>query len=153
MIISKFTPLFSFVLLLATNGFAHAQSGVCRVTAFSIDHSIPHSASFSDPAFVGEFELKFKGSMIFERFQHKESRVTVFVNITRVKSTLFNNKPTTLRLAIQLEKGPEDSYSFYGGAAESVYDKNWKGSSVSSHIRLGDYKGYTFTVACEKQKK
>ena len=91
MTISKFTTLFSSVLLLAASGFAHAQSGVCRVTAFSIDHSIPHSAILSDPAFVGEFELKFKGSMIVERFQHKESGVTLFVNITRVKSTLFNN--------------------------------------------------------------
>jgi hypothetical protein len=124
MTVSKFTTFFSFVLLFAASEFAHAQNAVCRVTAYSVDHSIPHAASFSDSTFVGEFDLKFEGSMIVERFQHKESGVGIFVNVTRIKSTLFNKKPMAIRLAIQLFRTPEDGYSFYGGAAESIYDKN-----------------------------
>jgi hypothetical protein len=151
---SKLTTVFSVALLLAASEFAGAQNGVCRVTAYSIESSIPDYTRYSDPALVGEFDLKFEGSMIVERFQHKESGLGIFVHVTRInKSTLFNKKPMTIRFVIQLLRTPEDSYSFYGGAAESIYDKNWRGSSVSSHLRVGDYKGYTFTLACEKRKK
>ena len=150
---SKLTTFFSFVLLFAASSFAHAQNGVCRVTAYSVDHSIVHSPIFSASTLVGEFDLKFEGSMILESFQHKESGVGISVNVTRSKSTLFNKKPMVIRFAIQLFRTPEDGYSFYGGEAESIYDKNWRGSSVSSHLRVGNHKGYTFTVACEKRKK
>jgi hypothetical protein len=71
----------------------------------------------------------------------------------RFESTLFSKTPTAIKLSIQLFKEPQDSYNFYGSAAESIYDKNWKGLSVSSHIKVEDYKGYTFTLACEKRKK
>ena len=153
MTVSKFATLFSLVLLVTASEFAHAQSGVCRVTAFSIDHSIPHSASFSDPGPVGDFDLKFKGTVIVERFQHKETGMDVYVSVQKFESKLFSKKPMVLKVAIQLVRGPEDSYSFYGGAAESIYDKNWKGFSVSTHLRTGERKGYTFTVACEKRNK
>ena len=150
---SKLTTFFSFVLLFAASSFAHAQNGVCRVTAYSVDHSIVHSPIFSASTLVGEFDLKFEGTMISKWFQHKESEVEISVVVTRMKSIVLSKKPTVLSIAIQLFKMPQDGYSFYGGTAESVYDKNWKGSSVSSHLRVGDYKGYTFTVACEKSKK
>jgi len=150
---SKYTLLFSFVLLLAASEFARAQNGVCRVTVFSVDHSIPHSARFSDPVLIGEFELNIKGSMLVHRLPHKETGVSVIVGIMRLKSEQFNKKRTALRISLQLQKDGADSYSFYGGATETIYDKNWKGSSVSSHLRVGDYKGYTYTVACEKRKE
>jgi len=153
MSVSKFTTFWSFLLLFAASGFAHAQNGVCRVTAYSINSSIPHSASFSDPTLIREFNLKFEGNFIPQPFQHKESGITIFVSVTRFESELFSKKPTTIKLAIQLFKKPQDSYNFYGGAAESIYDKNWRGLSVSSHIKVDDYKGYTFTFACEKKKK
>jgi len=152
MTMSKFTTLFSIVLLLAAGGFAQAQDGVCRVTAYSVDSTIPDYIRYSDPALVGEFRLKFKGSMIVESFQHKESGVTITASVTRMNSTLFHNKPMVIRITIQLIRHGEDAYSFYIGAAESVYDKHWAGSSVSNHLRVGDHKGYTFTVACEKRK-
>ena len=149
---SKFTfVLFLFVSLFAANKFVYAQNGVCRVTAYSIDSSIPHSASFSDSTLIREFNLKFDGNFIPGPFQHKESGITVFVSVTRFESPLFSKKPTAIKLAIQLFKEPPD-YNFYGSAAESIYDKHWRGLSVSSHIRVDDYKGYTFTFACEKRK-
>ena len=151
---SKFTTcLFFFFLLFVAREVVHAQNGVCRVTAYSIDSSIPHSASFSDSTLIKEFNLKFEGNFIPEPFQHKESGITIFVSVTRFESKLFSRKPTTIKLAIQLFKVPQDSYNFYGGAAESVYDKHWRGLSVSSHIKVEDYKGYTFTFACEKSKQ
>jgi hypothetical protein len=149
---SKFTTLFSIVLLLAASGFAQAQDGVCRVTAYSVDSAIPDYIRYSDPAPVGEFRLKFKGSMIVESFQHKETGVRVTASVTRMNSTLFQNKPMVIRITIQLIREGEDAYSFYIGAAESVYDKHWVGSSVSNHLRVSDHKGYTFTLACEKRK-
>ncbi len=149
---SKFTTLFSIVLLLAASEFAHAQNGVCRVTAYSIDSTILDYIRYSDPIPVGEFKLKFEGSMIVEKFQHRESGVTIIASLTRMNSTLFHNKPMVIRIVIQLIRYVEDPYSFYSSATESIYDKNWKGFSVSNHLRVGDYKGYTFTVACEKRK-
>jgi hypothetical protein len=153
MSVSKFTTFCSFVLLFAASGFAHAQKGVCRVTAYSIDSSMPHSASFSDSTLIKEFNLKFDGDFIPEPLQHEESRINIFVSVTRFESKLFSKNPTTIKLSIQLFKKPQDSYNFYGSAAESIYDKNWRGLSVSSHIKVDDYKGYTFTFACEKRKK
>ena len=151
---SKFTTiLFFFVLLFVAKEVVHAQNGVCRVTAYSIDSSIPHSASFSDANLIREFNFRFGDNFIPEPFEHKESGITVFVSVTLFESTLFSKKPKAIKLAIQLFKKPQDSYNFYGGQAESIYDKNWKGSSVSSHIKVDDYKGYTFTFACEKRKK
>ena len=153
MIVSRFTILlFPFLFLFAAKEVVHAQNGVCRVTAYSIDSSIPHSASFSDSTLIKEFNLKFEGNFIPEPFKHKESGITIFVSVTRFESKLFSKKPTTIKLAIQLFKEPQDSYNFYGGEAESVYDKTWRGLSVSSHIKVEDYKGYTFTLACEKRK-
>lgn len=149
----KFTTFCSFVLLFAASGSAYAQSGVCRVTVYSIDSSIPHSASFSDSNLIREFNLKFEDNFIPGPIEHKESGITVFVRFTVFESTLFSKKPKSMKLAIQLFKTPRDSYNFYGGEAESIYDKNWRGASVSSHIKVGDYKGYTFTFACEKRKK
>lgn len=152
--VSKFTfLLFFFVLLFAANKSVYAQNGVCRVTAYSIDSSITHSPSFSDPTLIREFTLKFEGNFIPPPIEHKESGITIFVNVTRFESTLFSKKPTVIKLAIQLFKKPPGSYNFYGSAAESIYDKNWRGLSVSSHIRVDDYKGYTFTFACEKRKQ
>ena len=150
---SKFTTLFSVVLLLAASEFAYAQNGVCRVTAYSIDSTIPDYIRYSDPVPIGEFELKFEGSMIVESFQHKESGITITATLTRMYSTLLRSKPMVLRITIQLLRYGKDQYSYYIGAAESIYDKNWTGAAVSSHLRVSDYKGYTFTVACEKQKK
>ena len=154
MIISKFTILlFLFLLLFAAKEVARGQGGICRVTAYSINSSMPHSPSLSDSILIKEFNLKFKGdNFIPEPFQHKESGITVFVSAIRFQSELFSKKPTTIKLAIQLFKEPQDSYRFYGGAAESIYDKHWRGLSVSSHLKVDDYKGYTFTFACEKRK-
>ena len=150
----KFTTfLFFFVLLFAANESSHAQNEVCRVTAYSINSSIPHSASFSDSTLIGEFNLKFGDDIILERFQHKESGINISVSVMRIESPLFDKKPAAIRLSIQLFKTAKDSYGFYGGSTDSIYDKNWKGLSVSSHVRVEDYKGYTFTVACEKKKK
>jgi hypothetical protein len=154
---SKFTTfLFFFVLLFVAKEVAHAQNGVCRVSVYSIDSSIPHSATFSDSSLIREFNLKFEDNFVPEPFQHKESGITVFVSLTRFESTLFSKKPAAIKLAIQLIqlfKKPQDSYNFYGGEAETIYDKNWRGSSVSSHIKVDDNKGYTFSFACEKRKK
>ena len=90
--------------------------------------------------------------MIVETFQHKESGVTISVSVMRMRSILFHDKPMVIRLTIELLRSGEDPYGFYIGAAESIYDKNWVGTSVSNHLRVGEYKGYTFTVACEKRK-
>ena len=78
----KFATFCSFALLFAASGFAHAQNGVCRVTAYSIDSSIPHSASFSDSTLIKEFNLKFDGDFIPGPIEHKESGITVFVRLT-----------------------------------------------------------------------
>ena len=153
MAISKFTTLLCVALLLMASKSTHAQNGVCRVTAFSIDSTIPDYIRYSDAAPVGEFRLKFEGSMIVENFEHKESGVRITASVTRMNSTLFHNEPMVIRVTIQLMRYVEDPYSFYISATESIYDKHWKGSSVSNHLRVGDHKGYTFTVTCEKGKK
>ena len=154
MTVSKLTTfLFFLVLLCAARGVVCAQNAVCRVTAYSIDSSIPHSASFSDSNLVREFNLKLDGNFMPDPFEHKESGITVFVRVTRSESTLFSKEPSALKLTVQLFKGPRDSYVFYIGEADSIYDKNWRGASVSSHVRVDDYKGYTFTFACEKKEK
>jgi hypothetical protein len=136
----------------AKSELTDTKNGVCRVTAFLIDHSIPHSAIFGDPTFVGEFELKFKGTMIVERLPHKESGIDIIASVTRMKSTVLSKRPMVIRFTIQLV-APGPSYNFYGGATESIYDKNWSGTVLSSHFRVGERSGYTFTVACEKRKK
>ena len=86
-------------------------------------------------------------------FQHKESGINISVNAMQTASQSFNKKPATIRMTIQLYGLPNDSYKFYGGATESILDRNWRGSLVSNHIRTDSYKGYTFTFACEKSKK
>jgi len=87
MTVSKFTfVLFLFVSLFAANKFVYAQNGVCRVTAYSIDSSIPHSASFSDSTLIREFNLKSDGNFIPGPFQHKESGITVFVTSRDLKA-------------------------------------------------------------------
>lgn len=153
MIVSKFTIfLFFFVLLFAANELASAQETVCRVTTFSIDSST-HQPIYSSSALIAEFDLKIEGNPNPQTFQHKETGITISVNAMRMTSGGFSKKPTVIRLTIQLYELPNDSYIFYGGAAESIYDKNWQGLSVSSHIKIENYKGYTFTFACEKKKK
>jgi len=153
MTVSKFTiALFFFVLLFSANEFVYAQKAVCRVTVFSIDSST-HQPSYSDSVLVAEFNLKVEDNPNPKTFQHKESGVIISVNAMQIASQSFEKKPTAIRLTIQLYGLPDDSYSFYGGATESILDRNWRGSLVSSHIRTASNKGFTFTFACEKSKK
>lgn len=137
------------LLLLVSSGRAHAQSGECGVTTYFFDSEAESSSS---RFLVGSFPLKLEEDAITKLFTHQESGVNISVGVEQVRG-IIENAPRRIRIAISFTGKPEDVFDEIERAeAETFYDKNWRGLSVSKNIRVAN-RTYTFSFACERVKK
>jgi hypothetical protein len=143
--------LINWLLLVCFGNYANAQTDICQLTTYFVDHAAKAGSSRFN---IGYFCLTADADepTIMKSFLHEETGTQIKVSVDFAKE-IFGKKMLRMKLAMTLNDSEEDAlYSINRAEAEAIRDRNWHYLAVSKSLKIGN-RDYTYTLGCGKKVK